>query len=334
VASGVAPVETPDRAPSVPFVPTPTPTPTPGPRGALLFDVETGEARVLPGEFTDRRWLDTEAITFTIGSARPTVIDAEGNLSEISQRSGVSVRPDPVNHRIVVWNWDAGLLEVIDAETLSVEITGEFGIAAPSGTRRWDVSPEAGKVAISDQPYEAITVYDLDASNPLSVFTAEPDRFVSHFAWSRGGEWLLVVTALKQEISPARTDEYAYVFDVDGSLVLERHTGADWAGAQTLGLRKRDDMTSGGGPLITDALLDMAHESEIPVPEGSLICVSPDSRYAVLGERGRGLTPPYDHQLYDLVTREVVASATMGDFLINCDWTPDGSKVVLSSGGK
>ncbi len=60
----MAPVRTPERAAVVPFVP--TPTPTPGPRGALLFDVTTGEARILPGDYPDRRWLDSDALTFII----------------------------------------------------------------------------------------------------------------------------------------------------------------------------------------------------------------------------------------------------------------------------
>jgi hypothetical protein len=157
---------------------------------------------------------------------------------------------------------------------------------------------------------------------------------VSHFAWSPGGEWLLVVTALINDLGPQGTDERTYVFDPDGNLVLQRDSGADWAGVQTLRLRKRDDMTSGGGPLITDALLDMAHESEIPVPDGGLLCVSPDSRYAVQLSQVFANGPPYEHQLYDLVRREVVASVELDRYLINCDWAPDGSKVVLSSGGK
>ncbi len=118
-------------------------------------------------------------------------------------------------------------------------------------------------------------------------------------------------------------------------MVLERYSGADWAGAQTIRLRKRNDMNSGGGPLITDALIDLAHESEIPVPDGGLLCVSPDSRYAVqLSQVFATNGPPYEHQLYDLVKRQVIASVEMDQYLINCDWSPDGSKVVLSSGGK
>jgi DNA-binding CsgD family transcriptional regulator len=331
--TGVAPLRTPDPAAAVPFVP--TPTPTPGPRGALLFDVAAGEALVLPGEFIDRRWLDSEAMTFTVyNRGSPAYIDAEGEITPISERTGVSFLPDADRRRVVVWDYDGGLLEVVNIDTLEVVLSGEFGPSIPSGYRRWAVSPVAGKVAILDEPYVTVIVYDLDASNSQTIFTAEPDRWVSHFAWSRGGEWLLVVSALKEDVSPGRSDERAYVFDLDGRLVLERETGADWAGTQTLRLRKRDDMVSGGGPLITDALLDVAHESEIPVPEGMLLCVSPDSRYAVLAERGSGLTPSWEHELYDLVTREVVVSATMGNFLINCDWTPDGSKVVLSDGGK
>jgi DNA-binding CsgD family transcriptional regulator len=333
MASSPVPVRTPDPAAAVPFVP--TPTPTPGPRGALLFDVASGEARVLPGEFIDRRWLDSEALTFTVyNRGSPAFIDAAGEITPISERTGVSFLPDPDRRSVVVWDWEGGLLEVVNVGTEEVELRGEFGPSIPSGARRWAVSPLAGKVAISDQPYETVMVYDLDASNASPIFTAEPDRWVSHFDWSRGGEWLLVVTALKQDVSPGRSDERAYVFDLDGALVLERDSGAGWAGVQTLRLRKRDDMVSGGGPLITDALLDVAHESEIPVPEGMLLCVSPDSRYAVLAEQGTGQSPPWEHQLYDLVTREVVVSATMGNFLINCDWTPDGSKVILSDGGK
>jgi len=29
-----------------------------------------------------------------------------------------------------------------------------------------------------------------------------------------------------------------------------------------------------------------------------------------------------------------VSSVVLNRFLVDCDWTPDGSKVVLSSGGK
>lgn len=324
--TGAAPVQTPERAAAVPFVP--TPTPTPAPTGALLFDVETGEATILPGDFTARKWLDTEAKTFTILSGKPSVIDADGNVTQISEHSGARVEPDTDNHRVVIWDWEPGLLEVVDTNTGAVAERGDFGVV-PVGARSWAVSPAAGKVAITDEPYEAVTVYDLDASNPSQVFTAESGEYVRGIDWSRDGEWLLV--RARTEDDEDNVEERGLIFRPDGTLVMEFAGYASWAGARSLRLYKRED----GTRLVLDSIVDLTHQGQIPIPEGELLCVSPDGRYAVTGEpESSAFNAPTEHRLVDLVTGDVVSSVVMNRFLVNCDWTPDGSKAILSGGGK
>jgi DNA-binding beta-propeller fold protein YncE len=304
----------------------PTPTPTPAPTGALLFDVETGEATILPGDFTARKWLDTEAQTFTSLSGKPSVIDAQGNVTQISEHSGGQVEPDTDNHRVVIWDWEAGLLEVVDTDTLEVVSSGEFG-AVPVGTRSWAVSPVAGKVAITDEPYQTVTVYNLDASIANQVFNAEPDEYVWGIDWSRDGEWLLVRARTEED----NIKERSLIFQPDGTLVMEYAAYANWAGARALRLYKRES----GTRLVIDSMVDMAHQGQIPIPEGDLLCVSPDGRYAVTAvAASTAFNAPTEHRLVDLVTGDVVSSVVMNRFLVNCDWTPDGGKAILSSGGK
>jgi DNA-binding CsgD family transcriptional regulator len=330
-ASSVAVNPTPSPVPVAPFIR--TPTPTPGPLGALLFDLDTGESTVLPGVYNDRRWLDTQAMTFTITDGKATVIDAEGQLTPIAERSGVQVVPDTDKGHVVIWNWDGGLVEVANMETGEVTGTADFGRVSGS-TRNWAVSAVAGKIAISDEPYEVVTTYNLDGSGSRTVFTADPGRSIASIDWSRGGEWLVVVTGRQDENGRRiNGEDHSYVFDTEGALVFERDGRATSVGMQTLQVREN----STGGVEGALVLLDIAHQAEISPPlEGTLICVSPDSRYAVLGGEGiRAIgQPPIEHKVYDLVTHEVVLTAQMGQFLPNCDWTPDGSKVVLSSGGK
>jgi DNA-binding CsgD family transcriptional regulator len=324
--AGAVPVRTPERAAVVPFVP--TPTPTPAPTGALLFDVETGESEILPGDFLSRRWLDTQAMTFAVLSSKPTVVDAEGNATQISDSSGVGVLPDTDHHRVVIWGWESGLLQVIDTETLDVVATGDFGPSVSVGSRRWAVSAAAGKVALADDPYDAVTVYNLDASNPQRVFEVEAGEKILYVDWSGAGEWLLIDVAT--EVDGRISEERALVYTADGSLVAEYPSRANWVGARTLRV-----FASGGGSSDTAELIDLAHQGHIPLPEGTLLCVSPDGRYGVTAEpRSSDFHAPTDHRLVDLTSGEVVLSVVMTGFLANCDWTPDGSKVVLSPGGK
>jgi len=324
--SSAAPVETPERAAAVPFVP--TPTPTPAPLGALVFDMETGESHVLPGEYIDRRWLDTEAETFTFVSGKATIIDAEGNVTKVAEyEGGVQILPDTDNGRVVVWDWDVGTVEVFDAVTLEVIENADFGYM-PGSQRYWAVSPAAGKLALTVEPEHVVTTYNLDGSNPQEIFTTESGRLITHMEWSRDGEWLLVLTA--DEASENLATASALVFDAEGSLVMKRDTYADWAGTRALRLYLLE-----GASLIPDSVIDLAHGSQIPLPEGDLLCISPDARYAVVGERvSSTFGGSTEHRIVDLVTHEVVASTTVTRYLVNCDWTPDGSKVVLSAGGK
>jgi len=74
---------------------------------------------------------------------------------------------------------------------------------------------------------------------------------------------------------------------------------------------------SGGGSPGSDTLLDIAHQSEIHFPQGTLVCISPDSGYAVTtGERSSGFSKPTEYQLHALATDEVVASVVLCGFLV------------------
>jgi DNA-binding CsgD family transcriptional regulator len=325
--SSAAPVETPERAAAAPFVPTPTPSPVPA--GALVFDVASGEGTILPGDFTARQWLDTQAMTFTTLSSKPTVVDAEGNASPLSQRTGVQTIPDTDKHRVVIWDAGRGLLELLDTESLEVLLSGDFGPPISRSSRRGSVSPAAGKVAIMDEPYDAVTIYDLDASNPRRIFEAKQDERVLFVDWSRDGEWLLVDAITEDD--GGVSEERSLLYGADGTLAFEYPVRANWVGARALRLFMQD----AGGRSVPDEVIDLTHQGHIPLPDETLLCVSPDGRYAVTGEpQSTAFNAPADHHLVDLVSGEVVSSATVTRFLVSCDWTPDGSKVVLSAGGK
>jgi DNA-binding CsgD family transcriptional regulator len=324
-ASSAVPLRTPEAAAVVPFVPTPTPTPSP--RGALLFDVTTGEARILPGDYIDRRWLDPEVLTFVVYSqGNAAVIDAKGKVEVLSPRRNVSYYPMFEDGRVVLWGWSDGLVTAVDLQTGEEAQLGDFG-SDPFGERREDVSALAGEVALSEEPFDGVSVYNLDGSDAQSLFSAAPGEAVSYISWSPGGEWLLIVLAIEED---GRVRERSVVLDANGSVVLDRDSAANWAGAGALRLHAIN-----GSSLDADALVDVAHGAEIPVPDGTLLCLSPDSRYAVTAEPSTNtFNAPTEHRLHDLVTKEIIASVVVNGFLVNCDWTPDSSKVVLSPGGK
>jgi WD40 repeat protein len=237
--------------------------------------------------------------------------------------------PDPDKHRVVIWDYQGSLLEVVDTETMEVVVTGNFGPSVAPGTRRWAVSPAADKVALTDEPYDTVTVYDFDTSNPIPVFTAGPDESVWSFDWSRDGEWLLVVAVTEDDGEIVK--ERSLVFRPDGTLYIEYAARANWVGAGAIRLFTRERETR----VVPDSVIDMVHQGHIPVPEGELLCVSPNGRYAVTGEpESTAFNALTEHRLVDLVTGDVVSSVVMNRFLVNCDWTPDGSKAILSSGGK
>jgi DNA-binding CsgD family transcriptional regulator/outer membrane protein assembly factor BamB len=325
-STSAAPAQTPERTAVAAIVP--TPTPTPAPTGALLFDVTTGETTILPGEFTARRWLDTEAMTFLPLAQEVTIVDGEGNVRTIGGYRNFSALPDTDNGRIVAWDRDGTRLDALDAETGEVLVSGDFQPDLPQGARRWAVSPAAGKVAITDEPYEVVTLYDLDGSNPQQIFTVAEGETVWTTAWSRSGEWLLV-TARKED--DGGVEERSLVYRADGTLYREYPLRANWVGAGALRLYS----ITAANTVAVDSVIDLAHGAEIPVPAGDLLCVSPDGRYAVTGQpESNAFRSPTDHLLHDLATGEVVAQAVLQRFLVNCDWTPDSSRVVLSTGGK
>jgi DNA-binding CsgD family transcriptional regulator len=331
--TAVVAVPTQKSAPVVPFIPTPTPTLTP--RGALVFDVKTGESRIVPGDYCCRRWLSGDDLTFLVyNRGGPASIDAEGNVKSLSDDTNVGFQATADGKRVVIWGYGDGQLRVIDTKTGEETQMADFG-SDPFGKRREDVSAVAGKVALSDDPYDTVMVYDLDGSHPRSVYTTESDEGVYYFQWSPDGRWLLLVVGHRGEDGIIRGAERSLLFDADGSLVLQRDSVARWVGAQSLRLSPQSDATPVAGSSGTDTLLDVVHESPIPFSEGTLICISPDSRYAVATDANApGFNTPAEFQLRDLVTGEVVSSVVQYDFLVNCDWTPDGSKVVLSPGGK
>jgi hypothetical protein len=75
---------------------------------------------------------------------------------------------------------------------------------------------------------------------------------------------------------------------------------------------------------------------EVPAPDASTVaCVSPDSRYAIVVEEvGSSSRPEFRHQLRELQTGAALSEARAPVWLLNCDWTPDSRKAVLSPGGK
>jgi DNA-binding CsgD family transcriptional regulator len=330
--AAVAPVPTHQPAPIVPLVPTPTPTLTP--RGALVFDVTTGASRIVPGDYCCRRWLNGDDLTFLVYSTGgPATIDADGKVEPLSDRTNVGFQTSADGKGVVIWGYEDGKLSVVDADTGEETQLADFG-SDPLGNRREDVSAGARKVAISNQPYDSVTVYDLDGSHSHLLFSAPPEEGVKYFQWSPAGRWLLIVTARRNEDGVIRGAERSLVFDAGGTLVLQRDSTAHWVGAQSLLLSPQSDATAPAGSAGTD-LLDVAHDSPIPFSGGTLICISPDSRYAVATDANApGFNTPTEFQLRDLATGEVISSVVEYEFLVNCDWTPDGTKVVLSPGGK
>ena len=126
------------------------------------------------------------------------------------------------------------------------------------------------------------------------------------------------------------------VVDTRGSLVQQREGSAAWAGnAQLLTFPPGTPPTTGGGIGGRD-FLDVRSGALATAPDTpSLICVSPDGAWGLYYRETRQAQQPALHlEAKNLATGAAAVEATVPRSYINCDWTPDSSRVVISPGGK
>ena len=85
-------------------------------------------------------------------------------------------------------------------------------------------------------------------------------------------------------------------------------------------------------------MIDIATGGEIAISNPKeLLCVSPDTSYGVYSYEeapGGPGTVVTRQEMRRLSTDELVMQLRTEQRMLNCDWTPDGRRVVLSPGGK
>ncbi|HEY7467211.1 MAG TPA: helix-turn-helix transcriptional regulator [Dehalococcoidia bacterium] len=323
---------------AVPAVIVPTPTATPVPPTAVVFDVDSRSVTTLPGTVIGRRWLDTVAETF-VGFDRNglAVIDAGGETTPLPGSIGnTDYYPIPGTGQVIVWSVLSGSLRMVDVQTRTETVLHEFG-RDDTGTRIYAISAASRRIALGPRERNILQVSDLDGSSERTVFTAEQTRGIVHAAWSPDGQRLLILVGTRvpsqQPLEPA---DQLIVVDAAGRVLLDRQgiTGR-WAGSGRL-LVTSTDRVLGGRPSGPASFLSVPGGEEVPAPAASTVaCVSPDSRYAVVvAEVAASPRPEFRHELYDLQAGVPVAEARAPVWLLNCDWTPDSRKAVLSPGGK
>jgi hypothetical protein len=225
---------------------------------------------------------------------------------------------------------------MVDVDARTETVLHEFG-RDDTGTRIYAISAASRRIALGPRERNILQVSNLDGSGERTVFSAPADRGIVHAAWSPDGTRLLILVGTRvpnqQPLEPA---EQLVVVDAAGRVLLDRQgiTGR-WAGSGWL-LVTSTDRVLGGRPSGPASFLSVPDGDEAPAPAASTVaCVSPDSRYAVIVEEVAG-SPSHEfrHELRDLRDDTSVAEARSSQWLVNCDWTPDSRKVVLSPGGK
>ncbi|HEX5140829.1 MAG TPA: helix-turn-helix transcriptional regulator, partial [Dehalococcoidia bacterium] len=217
-------------APASVAIPAPTPTPSPVPAGAVVFNVQNGSTVVLPGEYTGRRWLDAEAMTFlAIGASGPLLIDAQGSARSLVANGSprtVDAAPGIDGHSVYHFDYTTGRLEVLDAGG------GEPRLLPPVTTGGRDrsivaLSAAGGRLAaVVDRNGGAeLLLRDLEGGHETN---APLDAAASNYIidWSPDGRHLLLV------VYPANAPREANyrILDAPGNVVASGGGAPRWAG--------------------------------------------------------------------------------------------------------
>jgi DNA-binding CsgD family transcriptional regulator len=326
-------------APSVaPAVIVPTPTATPVPPTALVFDVENGNASVLPGTLAGRRWLDPDAGTFVgYGPTGLTVIASDGTTRPVPGGRGFAdYQPIPGTARVVVWHSDVGALVEADVDAGTERVLAEFG-GDPTSRRRFALSVAGRRIVLTDPTASEARSYPFDGGPELLVYRAPPGLGIMHAAWSPDGAKLLLLLARRgaqDRLEPA--DRFVVVDSTGRQLLGREGTTARWAGNAWLLITPAGQQLSGGPG--EASFLSVPGGIESPAgPASSWMCVSPDGRYGIVVSEAPGSgnsRSEYRHELRDLRDGSTVTEVRSPQWLVSCDWTPDSRKAVLSPGGK
>jgi DNA-binding CsgD family transcriptional regulator len=332
VLSAAAPTTGPAPAP---IAPTPTETPVAG--GALVFDLDSGSFTPLPGLLSARRWLNAADMTFVANSpaGELALIDAEGWLRPIPTDAGTEFSayyPLPEADQVVVWQPEAGKLSIVDTGTGQARTVSDFGYAQP-GRRGWAIAPHSGRIALTDM--SSIRSYAFGGDDEHLVFEASPEEAVVNMEWSPDGRKLLVLLGSRQgeRISPSAR---FVVLDETGATLTEGEVAARWAGSDALLVIEDRGQPAGAGRFHGDPLLDLRTGEQVTIAEPkNLLCVSPDGKNGVyVYEKATANTSGQRQEIRSLQTNVLVARSESEQAFYNCDWTPDGRRVVLSPGGK
>jgi hypothetical protein len=319
-----------------PIAPTPTQTPVAG--GALVFDLDSGGVTALPGVLSARRWLNAADMTFVANApaGELAIIDAEGRLRPIATEAGTEFSayyPLPEADEIVVWQPEAGRLSIVDAGTGHTGAVGEFGYAQP-GRRRWAIAPSSGRIALTDM--SSIRSYAFDGSDEHLVFETSPEEGVLNMEWSPDGHRLLVLLGPREGDRIGPSSRFV-VLDGTGARLGEGRIAARWAGSDALLLIEDRGQPAGASRFSGSQLLDLVTGEQVAVAEAAnLLCVSPEGVHGVYvyeksnANRGSGQR----QEIRSIRTNTRVAGSESEHSFYNCDWTPDGRRVVLSPGGK
>ncbi len=214
-------------------------------------------------------------------------------------------------------------------------------------------SPDGSKIAfISDRSgSENVWVANVDGSNPQQVSFNKFGRMTSP-AWSADGSWIYVSKATLPLSTPVlwmyhidggngivlngaksgSVNELGAYATADGKyLYYSRRAGALWGKNFSLWNISRRDLDTGR----QEQVLSIAGSSMRPV-------VSPDGRYLAYTRRLenstelriRDLLTAQDRRLVHPVTRDMQEAVGTRDMYPGYDFTPDGSEIVISYGGK
>jgi DNA-binding CsgD family transcriptional regulator len=331
-SAGAATARTPFSVAVAPFVPTPTATPVPA--TALVLDVVERTATTLPGGQNNRRWLDTRTWTFVAASNEgPVIVDAEGSVEPVEGAENAVYFPVVDGGEVLLWYWATGKLTVLDAA--SMDERDLLDLAADEAPNRVAaISPMTGRFAVTESNLTRLLVIATHEGRVVFSYEVPDGHSVLSASWSPDGARLLVLSGRRDASGHVRGSERLVVFDNAGNRLLDRDGSARWAGNRWL----HSELTSSGGSLLSTVYYSLDDGSELPAPNArDIVCFSPNSRYGILVQETRLANAPsiaYRHRVVDLETGEAVLEAEVSQFLVNCDWTPDGKRVVLSPGGK
>jgi DNA-binding CsgD family transcriptional regulator len=325
--------------------PAPTPTATPPPRpgpGAWVFDIRDASVTPLPGMYFSRRWLDPAAMTF-VPFLDPVVIDLDGTQAlDLDPSPSSSERafayPDQARGNVILWWAQRGVLSVIDPRRKVEVAHAGFGPDTPLGERAWDVSAQAGRIALTEAGATEgrVVTYQLDGSGRRELYRGVDDTWPRSLAWSPDGNRLLV-----------RTGTRAPSFQLIGFVVVDATTGRElvrergsalWAGAGWLLASRPGEPPMNGPGWGGSYYIDVATGAQTAAEDtAGLLCVSPNSRYGIFFRETTGplsQVSPTSVRVKDLTTGATLKEAQVARNMTNCDWTWDSLRVVLSPGGK